>query len=291
MNTVQGTTQLLGIMGHPVSHSLSPAMHNAALQVMGLDYIYVPLPIPVADLPTAIAGLKTIDSLQGFNLTIPHKQQIMPLLDEIDPFAAAVGAVNTVKRVGDRWVGRNTDVVGFLTPLRQLNHDWSKIPVLVLGSGGAAKAVIAGCLELGCGVIHVVGRDVKKMKLFHGEMTNNLKDYRLRVHPWSSLEHLLDVAGLVVNATPIGMGHDDDHTPLDSSLIAQLPAHAIVYDLIYVPRPTKLLRLAQARGLFTIDGLPMLLNQGAVALEWWIGQKPPIDVMEQALLDGLAQRP
>jgi shikimate dehydrogenase len=111
------------------------------------------------------------------------------------------------------------------------------------------------------------------------------------VHPWSSLEHLLDVAGLVVNATPIGMGHDDDHTPLDSSLIAQLPAHAIVYDLIYVPRPTKLLRLAQARGLFTIDGLPMLLNQGAVALEWWIGQKPPIDVMEQALLDGLAQRP
>lgn len=294
MSTVQGTTQLLGIVGHPVSHSLSPAMHNAALQTLGLDYIYVPLPIPVTHLPTAIAGLKTIDSLQGFNLTIPHKQEIMPLLDEIDPFAAAVGAVNTVKRVGERWVGRNTDVAGFLEPLQKLNHDWQQTPALILGSGGAAKAVITGCVELGCSVIHVVGRDVKKLKRFHAEMSHTLshilQDHRLRVHPWSALEHLLDIAGLVVNATPIGMAHDHDHTPLDVTLMAKLPTHAIVYDLIYVPRPTKFLQLAQEKGLLTIDGLPMLLHQGAIALEWWIGQKPPIAVMEQALLQGLQNR-
>ncbi|OYQ63201.1 shikimate dehydrogenase [Pseudanabaena sp. SR411] len=284
--SILGTTKILGVMGFPVSHSLSPVMHNAAIAAMGLDYVYVPFPIPVEDLPAAIAGLKAIQSVQGFNLTIPHKVEVIPLLDEVLPIAKAVGAVNTVKRVGDRWVGTNTDVAGFLSPLKQLNCDWGNSPAVILGSGGAAKAVVAACLELGCPVIHVVGRDSKKMKKFHGAMTSQLRDYNLRVHPWTSIPHLLEVAGIVINATPIGMA-SDPNTPISEAEMNLLPDHAITYDLIYTPRPTKFLQIAAARGLKAIDGLEMLINQGAIGLEFWLDQPVPIEIMRQALITHL----
>ena len=286
---ILGTTKILGVMGFPVSHSLSPVMHNAAIAAMGLDYVYVPFPIPVEQLPAAIAGLKAVQSVQGFNLTIPHKVEVMPLLDEVLPIAKAVGAVNTVKRVGDRWVGTNTDVAGFLEPLKKLNCDWENMPAVILGSGGAAKAVVAACLELGCSVIHVVGRDPKKMKKFHGAMTSQLHDYNLRVHPWASIPHLLEVAGIVINATPIGMA-SDPNTPISEAEINLLPDHAIDYDLIYTPRPTKFLQIAAARGLKAIDGLEMLINQGAIGLEFWLDQTVPIEIMRQALLQHLATK-
>jgi shikimate dehydrogenase len=286
---ILGTTKILGVMGFPVSHSLSPVMHNAAIAAMGLDYVYVPFLIPVEQLPAAIAGLKAVQSVQGFNLTIPHKVEVMPLLDEVLPIAKAVGAVNTVKRVGDRWVGTNTDVAGFLEPLKKLNCDWENMPAVILGSGGAAKAVVAACLELGCSVIHVVGRDPKKMKKFHGAMTSQLHDYNLRVHPWTSIPHLLEVAGIVINATPIGMA-GDPNTPISEAEINLLPDHAIAYDLIYTPRPTKFLQIAAARGLKAIDGLEMLINQGAIGLEFWLEQTVPIEIMRQALLQHLATK-
>jgi len=285
---VLGTTKILGVMGFPVSHSLSPVMHNAAIAAMGLDYVYVPFPIPVADLPAAIAGLKAIQSVQGFNLTIPHKVEVIPLLDQVMPIALSVGAVNTVKRVGDRWVGTNTDVAGFLEPLKQLKCDWKTMPAVILGSGGAAKAVVAACLELGCPVIHVVGRDPKKIKKFHGTMTSQLHDFNLRVHPWTSIPHLLEIAGIIINATPIGMA-SDPNTPISEAEMALLPDNAIAYDLIYTPRPTKFLQFAAARGLKAIDGLEMLINQGAIALEFWLDQPVPIEIMRQALIQHLSK--
>ncbi|CAN1210103.1 shikimate dehydrogenase [Tumidithrix helvetica PCC 7403] len=289
MGQVLGTTKLLGVMGCPVTHSLSPVMHNAALTVMQLDYVYIPLPVAIDDLTVAVSGLKAVSALQGFNLTIPHKQEIMPMLDRVDGIAQAVGAVNTVKRVEDGWVGTNTDVAGFLAPLKSLALNWHRIPAVILGSGGAARAAIAGCLQLGCSAIHIVGRDSKKMKRFHGQMTSQLNDYNLRVHTWNSLPNLLEIAGLVVNATPIGMA-EDPNTPISAEDMALLPESAIVYDLIYIPRPTRFLQLATARGLKAMDGLDMLLHQGAIALEFWVGQPAPIDVMQQALLNQLASR-
>ncbi len=284
--SILGTTKILGVMGFPVSHSLSPVMHNAAIAAMGLDYVYVPFPIPVEDLSAAIAGLKAIQSVQGFNLTIPHKVEVIPLLDEVLPIAKAVGAVNTVKRVGDRWIGTNTDVAGFLSPLKQLNCDWGNSPAVILGSGGAAKAVVAACLELGCPVIHVVGRDPRKMKKFHGAMTSQLHDYNLRVHPWTSIPHLLEIAGIIINATPIGMA-SDPNTPISEAEMNLLPDQAIAYDLIYTPRPTKFLQIAAARGLKAIDGLEMLINQGAIGLEFWLDQPVPIEIMRRALITHL----
>ncbi|MCA6599938.1 MAG: shikimate dehydrogenase, partial [Pseudanabaena sp. M57BS1SP1A06MG] len=150
--SILGTTKILGVMGFPVSHSLSPMMHNAAITALGLDYVYVPFPISVADLSSVIAGLKAIKSIQGFNLTIPHKVEVIPLLDEVLPIAQSVGAVNTVRRIDDRWVGTNTDVAGFLEPLKQLDCDWKNMPAIILGCGGAARAVVAACLELSCPV-------------------------------------------------------------------------------------------------------------------------------------------
>jgi shikimate dehydrogenase len=286
MSRISGKTKILGIIGSPVTHSLSPAMHNAALAAMNMDYIYIPLPVDVKDLATAVSGLKAISAIKGFNLTIPHKQEIIPFLDQISDTARSVGAVNTVKRVGEEWVGTNTDVAGFLAPLIELNRDWQQTPAVVLGSGGAARAVIAGCLQLGCPVVHVVGRDFKKMKKFHGQLTTQLQNYAVRVHTWSSLSNLLEVAGLVVNATPIGMG-DDPNTPVSQEQVEIMPENAIAYDLIYTPAPTKFLKLAKARDLMAIDGLEMLLNQGAIALEFWLGRPAPIEVMHQALLDNL----
>lgn len=277
-------------MGSPVTHSLSPVMHNAAIAVMGLDYVYVPLPVAIADLVTAVKGLKTIGAVEGFNLTIPHKQEIIPLLDEISDTARAVGAVNTVKRVKDTWIGTNTDIAGFLVPLLKLERNWQNDPAVILGCGGAAKAVVAACLQLECPVIHVVGRDREKLERFHGEIAAHLQNLSLRIHEWSDLSSLLAVAGIVINTTPVGMtnqiaNHPD--TPISATQMQLIPPGAIAYDLIYTPRPTQFLKLAAARGLIAIDGLEMLLHQGAIALEFWVGRQAPIAVMHQALLDAI----
>ncbi|AFY72937.1 shikimate 5-dehydrogenase [Synechococcus sp. PCC 7502] len=280
--TVVGTTKILGIIGDPVSHSLSPVMHNAAIAAIGLDYVYIPLPVKIENLAIAFKGLGAITSVLGFNLTIPHKQEIIPLLDEITEVARAVGAVNTVKRTERGWIGTNTDVHGFLVPLQILDRDWQSIPVVILGNGGAAKAVVAGCLKLGCPVVHVIGRDQLKLREFRRAMTEQLQVDDLRVHTWHDLEHLLPSAGLVVNSTPIGMGHDLG-SPLTASQLGLIPQGAIAYDLIYTPRPTKFLQMSEAQGLVTIDGLKMLLHQGAIALEFWIEKPAPIAVMAEAL--------
>jgi shikimate dehydrogenase len=290
MNQVRGTTKILGVMGSPVTHSFSPVMHNAAIAALGLDYVYVPFPVAIADLTTVVKGLKAVGSVEGFNLTIPHKQEIIPLLDRISDTARAIGAVNTVKRSGDEWVGTNTDVAGFLVPLLKLGRSWHQHAAVVLGCGGAAKAVVAACLQLGFYVIHVVGRDRQKLDRFKSEVTAHLHDLNLCIHEWSDLSSVLEVAGIVINTTPIGMTSNmanNSDTPISSTQMQLIPAGAIAYDLIYTPRPTQFLKLAAARGLIAIDGLEMLLHQGAIALEFWVGRQAPIEIMHQALLSAL----
>jgi shikimate dehydrogenase len=275
---VKGTTKLLGIIGDPVTYSLSPLMHNSALALLGQDCVYVPMPVKSENLAGALIGLEAIVNVQGFNVTIPHKEAILPLLAEVSDLAQAVGAVNTVKRTEQGWQGTNTDVDGFLHPLTQLEREWTSSPVVVLGSGGASKAVVAACLSLSCPVIHVVGRDHRKMKQYYHQMTSQLRDFNLRVHTWQSVDNLLEVAQLVVNTTPLGMASQLG-SPLTTAQLALLPAGAIVYDLIYTPRPTELLRSAQQQNLITIDGLEMLLFQGVSALEFWLEESLSADTI------------
>lgn len=285
---ITGKTQLLGVIGHPVSHSLSPLMHNAALTKLGLDYVYLPFPIAPENLESAIAGFASI-GVVGFSITIPHKQAILPLLSEISPVAQAIGAVNTVTRQGDKWVGTNTDVEGFIAPLQTTYHqDWSQKKAVILGNGGAARAVVAGCIQLGLAKIHVVGRNLQKLQVFAQSWQNSPFADKFQVHEWQELPHLLHQANLLVNTTPIGMYPHVEESPLTSQEMGYLPGDAIVYDLIYIPKPTKFLQLAEKQGAIIIDGLEMLVQQGAAALKIWLQQDTvPVNEMRQALQNHL----
>jgi len=279
---ITGTTQLLAVIGDPVRHSFSPLMHNAAIAQMGLDYAYVALPIAAADLADAVRGLEAI-GLAGFNITIPHKQAILPLLSEVSEVAQAVGAVNTVHWNGSGWAGTNTDVEGFLSPLLAMDRDWSQTSAVVLGNGGAARAVVAGCAQLGCAEIHVVGRSAEKLAAFEQSWAGSSFGKALRVHTQADLGALIPEAGLVVNTTPVGMSPKVEASPVSDRVMAKMQTGAIAYDLIYVPNPTRFLREAEEQGAIAQDGLEMLVQQGAAALRIWTGQEVPVEVMRQTL--------
>ncbi|MEA5621797.1 shikimate dehydrogenase [Nostoc sp. UHCC 0251] len=288
---ITGKTKLLGVIGYPVEHSLSPVMHNAALAKLvgdianlGLDYVYLPLPIAPENLEIAIAGFAAI-GVVGFSVTIPHKQAIMPLLSEITPVAQAIGAVNTVSRQNNQWVGTNTDIEGFIAPLQTTyKQDWSQKVAVILGNGGAARAVVAGCHQLGFAKIHVVGRSVQRLQEFSNSWSNSPISENLQVHQWEQLPKLIPQANLLVNTTPIGMYPKVDESPLSVEEIANLPKGAIAYDLIYIPKPTQFLQRAEKQGAIAIDGLEMLVQQGVAALKIWLQQETvPVEVMRQTL--------
>jgi shikimate dehydrogenase len=282
---ITGKTKLLGVIGDPVEHSLSPVMHNAALNHLGLNYVYIPLPVKKGDLERALAGLAAI-GLVGFNATIPHKQAIIPYLDRVTPQAQQVGAVNTVWRTETGWEGTNTDVDGFIAPLQSLTRNWSEIMPIILGNGGAARAVIVGCVKLGCENITVIGRDREKLGAFKRSWDNSGLSAQINAYTWEELPRLISQTQLLVNTTPVGMSPQTSASPVEAETLKQLPEGAIAYDLIYTPRPTCFLQLAQKQANAVIyDGLEMLIQQGAIALEQWLGQSVPVDKMREALRD------
>lgn len=282
---ITGKTKLLGVIGDPVEHSLSPVMHNAALNHLGLNYVYIPLPVKKGDLKRALEGFAAIE-LVGFNATIPHKQAIIPYLDRVTPQAQQVGAVNTVWRTEKGWEGTNTDVDGFIAPLQSLTRNWSEITPIILGNGGAARAVIVGCAKLGCENIAVIGRDREKLDAFKHSWDNSGLSAQIHAYTWEEGEKLISQTQLLVNTTPVGMSPQTDASPVGAEILKQLPEGAIAYDLIYTPRPTHFLQLAQKQANALIyDGLEMLIQQGAIALEQWLGQSVPVDKMREALRD------
>ncbi len=284
---ISGHTALAGVLGDPVRHSLSPAMHNAALRELGLDWAYLALPVAPADLATVVRGLEALDC-RGLNVTLPHKQAVAALAAELTPLAARLGAVNTlVRRVEGGWLGTNTDVEGFLAPLREA-EGWAGAEAVVLGCGGSARAVVAGLSELGFARIRLAARNPERLAAFTADCGRWAP--ALEGLAWESLEPALAAAALVVNTTPVGMASAGDpaaalRSPLEPAELAALAATATVYDLIYTPRPTALLRAAAARGCRAIDGLEMLVQQGAAALRLWSGcAEVPVAAMREAAL-------
>jgi shikimate dehydrogenase len=292
---IGGSTALVGVLGDPVRHSLSPAMHNAALAAMEIDWVYLALPVATADLASVLPSLEAIDC-RGLNVTLPHKQAVATLAADCSPLAERLGAVNTlVRRAEGGWLGTNTDVEGFLAPLRQATgslESWQGQQALVLGCGGSALAVVAGLAELGVERIVVAGR-----------RSGPLQDFVDRCRPWlpqlqgsdwgPGLAEQLSQSRLVVNTTPVGMARASDPnaaalSPLSDTELERLTPGSWVYDLIYTPRPTTLLRQAEAQGCRTLDGLEMLVQQGAAALKLWTGQEQvPVTAMRQAALEHL----
>lgn len=283
---ITGKTKLLGIIGYPLEHSLSPVFQNQALRALGLDYVYVPFPVKQENLKEVFQAFKAI-GVRGFNVTIPHKEAVLSYLDHVSDKARLIGAVNTVWLEKDGWHGTNTDIDGFIYPLLEIKRDWSHITPLILGNGGAARAAVVGCAQLGCEKITIVGRNPEKLTKFGLSWHNTPLQSRISLHGWEEIPTLIPHSQLIVNTTPIGMYPHCQQSPLPPQAIESLSPETIVYDLIYNPRPTLLLRQAAARGLTTIDGSDMLVKQGAVALEIWVRQKAPLSLMRQSLLEAL----
>lgn len=267
------------LLAHPAAHSLSPRMHDAAFAAAGVPARYAALDVPPAELAAAVARLRAAPYL-GANVSVPHKEAVARLVDELTGAARAVGAVNTVVRHGARLVGHNTDAPGFLRGLAELGFDPAGAGCLVLGAGGAARAVVWALLGAGARVV-VVNRDAARAERLVADLEA------------AGAPHL-PAARLLVNTTSVGMagGPDPDGLPLlTPAQLAALPAGAGVVDLVYRPALTPLLRAAAARGHATQNGLPMLLWQGALAFEAWTGRPAPAAVMREALERGLAGSP
>jgi shikimate dehydrogenase len=272
---LDGKTQLVGLIGWPVDHSLSPAMHNATFDILGLNWRYVPLPVPPAQIERAVRGLVAL-GFRGANVTVPHKEIVLPLIDRVDRSARVLGAANTLtierQAVGTRWIaGHNTDSQGFLNSLRQAGFvPKESAHAIVVGAGGAARAVVAGLLKASQGRITVLNRTPARAERLAAELGRRLRDTdRLQTGPLTP-EHLVAstyAADLLVNATTVGMAPGVDQSIWPIGL--PIPPHLTVYDLVYTPRPTRLLQQAQASGAHAIDGLGMLVQQGALAFRLW----------------------
>lgn len=279
---ITGKTSVLGIIGWPVAHSLSPLMQNAALEAMGLDWIYVPFPVREEDLPRAVMGLKTLGVI-GFNVTIPHKTAIIPLLDRITPEAALMGAVNTVKREGDEFVGYNTDGAGFIKSLREdLGCDPVGRRILVLGAGGAARAAVASLSQAGAAVVAIANRSPGRGEKLAGEFSaifggTQFAAKSLDISLFNSEVQNFD---LLVNTTSVGMGE----SAFDGLDISRMKQTASVYDMVYAPWETPLLAQARKAGLSCANGIGMLVAQGECALSIWSGMEPPTGVMRKRIL-------
>lgn len=268
--SISGTTKVHGIMGNPVSHSLSPAMHNGAFAATGENGVYVPF--PVEDVASAVLGFKAL-GVRGVSVTIPHKQAVMAHLDEIDPVAEKIGAVNTLVLNDGRVKGYNTDWLGANRALED-EMTLAGSSVLLLGAGGSARAIGFGLLEAGARVT-IASRTPEP-----GQALAKQLDC-----PWHPLAEVSQLpADAVVNATSVGMGKMADMSLVPSSVIGN---YSVVMDIVYAPLETRLLKEAKEAGCRTINGLKMLLYQGATQFELWTGRPAPVDVMGQELMVAL----
>ena len=280
-----GATQNLAVLGWPISHSLSPAIQNAALRQAGLNFVYISLPVAAENLSAAVSGLRAMN-FRGFNVTIPHKTAIMQYLDEIDPAAQIIGAVNTVVNDDGKLIGYNTDAYGFMNSLLKENFVLDGSEAVVMGAGGAAQAVVQSLSAAGANIT-VGARNGTKAATLADKFAPH---YDIHSCAWQTEEFVsaLSKADLLVNTTPLGMKpHLDEMPPVDW---AKLKATALVYDVIYTPSQTILLKEAKAHGFGTLNGEGMLVGQGAKAFQLWTGVQPDTELMTAVLRAELAKK-
>jgi shikimate dehydrogenase len=274
---------LYGVMGWPVAHSRSPAMHNAALRAVRLPGVYVPIAVSPDRLARAVFAAHAL-GVSGFNLTLPHKAAIIPLLGEVEASARAIGAVNTVLRDGDRWIGANTDAAGLVRSLREAGVEPRGRTAVVLGAGGAARAAVVGLAEAGAVRITVAARSIANAHALVDELGPHCAASVLCASDLAAgLERVLGDCTLLIQATSATLGSQGNAFAATLPLQA-MPRGAAVCDLVYKPLETAVLARARGLGLCCVDGLGMLLHQGALAFERWTSVAPPIEVMRQALL-------
>lgn len=281
---INGRTKLVGLIGYPVKHSVSPAIHNSAFAALNLNWCYVPLPVLPERLGEAVAGLRALGFV-GANVTVPHKEAVMSHLDDVTPEAQAIGAVNTIVVREDKLIGYNTDWQGFLTALSEGSFDPQGQRVVVLGAGGAARAVVYALAQVRAQVT-VLNRTLARAQTLVQDFSLLFPSLSLLSLPLTpqTLEEQTAEAHLLVNATPIGTWPEIDESLWPEDLA--FPGHLTVFDLVYNPRETKLLRQARRAGTKVIGGLGMLVHQGAAAFELWTGEKAPVEMMYEVASRG-----
>jgi len=272
--------ELVGCLGQPVAENPTGAMHEAAFQALGLNWRYLTVEAPPEKLRDAITGVRAF-GMRGINLTIPHKVVVIEHLDEIAPDAAIIGAVNTVRLQGDRLIGENTDGKGFLRGLRQdAGVDPKGKRIVVLGAGGAARAIVTELALAGAADVLVVNRSIRRGELMVADLASKTKA-PIRFQPWPSIYNVPDDVGVLVNATSIGLYPDIKAMPA-VDLTNSRPG-MLVCDVVFNPPETRLLQTARKHGLPVLDGLSMLAYQGAIGFELWTGQPAPEAVMKAGL--------
>ncbi|MGB4599491.1 MAG: shikimate dehydrogenase [Trichlorobacter sp.] len=276
---IRGTTKVYGIIGWPVDHSRSPLMQNAAFRSLGLDSVYVPFAVPPERLVQAVQGMRAL-GVDGWNVTIPHKIAVMPLLDELSPEAFQAGAVNTVLNRAGRLIGYNTDGAGLVVALeRELDCRVAGVKIVVLGAGGAARGAVAALATAGVARITVVSRIQATAQSLVEELQAHGSGQLLKAAGFDALVDLLPETDLLINATSLGL-HGEE---IDGLELALLPDTAKVYDMVYGPVISPLVQQARQRGLLVCDGQGMLVAQGELAFQLWTGVMPPPDLMYAAL--------
>jgi len=283
---ISAATRVVGVLGWPVAHSLSPPMHNAAFREAGLDFVYVAFAVPPEQLERATAGLRALN-LVGANVTIPHKEAMASLVDELDPLAAAGGTVNTVHHVGGRLKGYSTDGPGLLRSLAEAGVLVAGKRIALIGAGGSARATGLAMVEAGAASLGVINRTPERAQ----RLAHDLNEYARREVACATgldtrtAEEWVRSAEIVADSTDVGMHPRVDVPPvIPPEWIG--PDQAVV-DYTYNPPDTVLLRAARTRGAQTVTGIGMLVHQGALAWELWTGQPAPVEVMRRALLEAL----
>jgi len=288
MIAITGKTKLVGLLGQPVNHSLSPVMHNAAYEEMGLDWCYVAIPCDRENIEKVTTALRIVDC-KGLNVTIPHKQEVLKACNKLTETANKIQAVNTlIPEKNNQWIGANTDVEGFLMPLK--NHNLINKSVIVIGCGGSARAVVMGLNSLNIRKITIIGRNKNSLNIFISSMKNLLSKNQISIEGIDNKEiditSYIEEADLIINTTPIGMNDQNNvknNIPLGNEIWNCLSNKTILYDLIYTPRPTNWLKLGQKKNCFVIDGLDMLVGQGALSIKLWSGfNEVPVQIMKSS---------
>ncbi len=277
----------LAIIGDPIEHSISPAIYNATLPAMGIDARYEAWSTPPGKVAAAIERLRSAAML-GMNVTVPHKSAVMPFLDAVDPIAARVGAVNCIAKPDGRLTGHNTDRYGFLRALAEAGCDVAGAAAVVVGYGGAARAVASALVEAGATSVTVAGRSAERATAFVEWLRAEAGEVRLSAYGWrdGAFAAACQGATLIVNCTSVGMRHGDAEglSPLAADLI---PGGAWCYDLVYTPMETPFLSDARRAGAKPIGGLEMLVYQAEASVRLWTGREPPIDIMHKAARNAL----
>ncbi len=281
MQTVNGKTSVIGIIGNPIRHSLSPIMQNAAFAASLLDYVYVPFDVKPENLEQAVIGLKAL-GVCGFNVTIPHKTAIIPFLNRLDESAESAGAVNTVKLTGTALTGYNTDGDGMVDSLsKDLEFSPGTEPILVIGAGGAARGAIAALCRSGAKKILICNRTLENARAVKLDMNIRYPETSIEVVSQNQVsKECLGSTCLLLNTTSLGMNGER----IEDINLASLPENTKVYDMVYSHSGTPLVIEASALGLRAVNGIGMLIAQGERAFEIWTGQKPPEGVMRKALI-------